>query len=154
MILVVCTDDDELRNVARNQSENDPAEFGAFYQVFKDRIDPLGQGENLFVSAHGAYKGDDGNPVIGDKGADFYVNAVDFYRNLKEEPVFPDGYKGNVYISACESSDIPRGAFSFAEVFKAQLQADHPNTRVFGQKGGVGLNIPRSNDTGWEEAQA
>ncbi len=93
MILVVCTDDDDLLNVARNQSENDPAEFGAFYQVFNDRIDPLGQEENLFVSAHGAFEGDDGNPVIGDKNKALFVNAVDFYHNLKEGSVFPDGYK-------------------------------------------------------------
>jgi len=152
MIIVVCKDDPALLDVARDQADNDPAEFGAFYEVFKDQIDPLQQGENLFVSAHGAYKGDDGNPVIGDSAKDFFVNAVEFYENLDGGSIFPDGYEGKVYISACESSNNPRGAFSFAEVFKAQIQGKYPKTKVFGQKGSVGLNIPRSDARGWDQA--
>ena len=150
MIIVVCTDDDQLLNVARQQVQSNPNIFGQCYQAFGAQIPLIGQNENLFISAHGAYRGDDGNPVIGDSKRDFYVNAVEFYTNIRE--IFPINYQANVYISACESADRAQGSFSFAEVFKAQIQLNHPNTRVYGQGGAVGLTIPLPNDRHWIQA--
>lgn len=144
MIIVVCTDDNQLLNVARQQAQNNRNIFGQCYWAFNDQIPQIIPNENLFISAHGAYRGDDGNPVIGDRQSAFYVNAVDFYENI--QVIFPNNYQANVYISACESSDIARGSFSFAEVFKAQIQVAHGNTRVYGQRGAVGLQIPLPND--------
>ncbi len=150
MIIVVCTDDPILGNVARQQAQINQVIFGQCYQVFTDAIPQIGQRENLFISAHGAYRGDDGNPVIGDSRNAVYVNAVELYENIRE--IFPVGYQANVYISSCESSDYARGSFSFSEVFKAQLQARHSNTRVYGQHGAVALQIPLPNDLGWVQA--
>jgi hypothetical protein len=139
MILVVCTDDNKLVQKARSEAQRNPGTFGAVYIVF-EQVPPLQTGENLFITAHGAKRGDDGNPVIGDKSKAFYVNAVDLYRNLQS--IFPAQYAGNVYISACESADNVPGSFSFAEVFKAQIGVKHGRTRVYGQTGAVGLEIP------------
>ncbi len=150
MVIVVCTDDDKLLQLAQQQANTRPTVFGKCYLIFKDQIPQLGQSENLFIGAHGAFKGDDGNPVIGDKEKAFYVNAVDFHANIKG--IFPDNYQGKVFIYACESADYAPGSFSFAEVFKAQLQVGHPKVRVYGQKGEVGLKgVVGPEDKGWVE---
>ncbi len=151
MILVVCTDDDDIEVVAERLAHTQPAIYGACYKVFRSTVPVLGRAENLFLTAHGAYVGDDGNSVIGDSHEAFYLNAVDGFENLAG--IFPRGYSGNVYISACESSDRARGGFSFAEVFKARLAAAHASAgKVYGQHGGVGLTIPAPGDRGWIEA--
>lgn len=150
MILVVCTDDNDLLRVATQQSQQHPATFGTCHRVF-DQVTPhLGVNENLFISAHGLARGDDGNPVIGDQRNAFFVNAVDLYHNISH--IFPAQYTGSVYISACEAANIPRSAFSFAEAFKTQIHTQHGQTRVFGQRGSVGLRIPGPDDRGWVEA--
>lgn len=146
MILVVCTDDKALLAMAQKQSREYPEVFGQCYQVFK-AVPSLGVGEDLFITAHGAYEGDDGNPVIGDKKNAFYINAVELWQAL--EACFPKSYSGRVYISACESSDHGED-FSFAEVFEAQLHGARSKAGpVYGQKGAVGLRIPFPNDPGW-----
>lgn len=152
MIIIVCTDDPALAGIAQNSHASAPAMFGNVYQAFA-HIPALGVNENLFVIAHGAYKGNDGNPVIGDQNAAraFEVNAVDFYKNI--HGIFPAGYTGNVYIDACQGADYSKGAFSFAEVFLAQIRVTHGQTRVFSKKGDSGGNILPAGNAGWTQAQ-
>ena len=150
MIIIVCTDDESLVRIAQKTSQSNPSVYGKYYKAFKDKIPVIGSQENLFIIAHGAYHGDDGNPVIGDETNAFYVNAVDFYKNIKG--IFPDGYSGNVYIDACESADHEEETFSFTEVFKAQIQRDHGNTEIFGRNGCISGMIPLPGDSRWKRA--
>ncbi|MDP2713859.1 hypothetical protein [Rheinheimera sp.] len=149
MIIIVCTDDQKLVDIAQISSSNNPQIFGNTYRIF-NQIPRLLPGENLFVIAHGAYNGDDNNPVIGDRKNDFYVNAVDFFDNIKS--IFPNGYTGSVYIDACESADHTEETMSFAEVFLTQIQVYHGQTRVFGRKGKNSGLIPLPADLSWGQA--
>ncbi|QSO52091.1 hypothetical protein JZ785_25645 [Alicyclobacillus curvatus] len=150
MIIVVSTDDKKLKTVAENLSKTQSAVYGSCYQAWGGTAIPqLGVNENLFVTAHGAYEGDDNNPVIGDGKKAHYVNAVDFYNNIKS--IFPQNYAGAVYISACEAADHSDEDFSFAEAFRNQIDVHH-NVRVFGQKGSVGYTIPLPSSSQWVEA--
>lgn len=106
--------------------------------------------EDLFIIAHGAYAGDDNNPVIGDEKNAFYVNAVELYENLGR--IFPQGYSGSVYIDACESADNSPETFSFSEVFASQIQKDHGVVRVYGRNGDADGQIPLPGAPGWREA--
>lgn len=147
MILVVCTDDPALVGQAQAQSLAHPGVFGQTYQVFT-AVPNLGLNENLFVIAHGAYRGDDNNPVIGDHNAAFYVNAVELWENI--QGIVPGHYTGSVYISACESGDHVRGSFSFAEVFSAQLRGHRADAGyAYGQNGAVVGPIPNPDDPSW-----
>jgi len=150
MIIVVCTDDTELLRVAERQAEEQPEIYGQCHRVFGGRIPSLARTENLFITAHGAKRGDDGNPVIGDAAEAFFLNAVQTFEGMAE--IIPADYAGNTYISACESAD-KGGDFSFAEVFKAQIQGHRAHAgKVYGQKGGVGLRVPPPTDRGWVQA--
>ena len=152
MILVVCTDDPNLLHIAVQSSNAHPQVFGHPYQVFVNPMPVLGQNEALFVIAHGAMRGDDGNPVIGDEDMRraFYLNAVQLYQGLQDR--FPAGYAANVYIDACESSDHDEDTFSFAEAFKSQVQPGRPLVRVFGRNGVAAGLIPLPGSAGWREA--
>src|SRR3569832_1774600 len=150
MIIVVCTDDPSLIQIAQESIIANPGIFGNLYQIYQGLIPQLGVNENLFVIAHGAYQGDDGNPVIGSEANAFYVNAVDFYTNISN--LIPAGYNGNVYIDACEAANHNASTFSFIEVFQTQIQVDHGNVRVFGRNGKVGGMIPLPNSSGWTQA--
>ena len=150
MIIVVCTDDNNLLTTAQQQSAGNIAVYGNCFHAFNDQIPQLGANENVFITAHGASRGDDGNPVIGDSNNAFYVNAVDLWTNISG--IFPANYIGNVYISACESANSNNG-LSFAEVFKGQIQdAISTAGNVFAQRGTVDLTIPLPTDNGWEQA--
>lgn len=149
MIITACTDDDALIKAAKAASLKEPLIFGNCYRVFAKQIPPLGADENLFISAHGVYEGDDKNPVIGDKAAALFLNGVQAFQQL--EGIFPANYRGSVYISACEATDHADDDFSFAEVFKAQLEGARPQAgAVYGQSGGVGLRVPPPTDRGWK----
>jgi hypothetical protein len=150
MIIVVCTDDAALVAIARASSQSHPAVFGNYYQIYTQQIPQLAAAENLFLIAHGAYAGDDNNPVIGDARNAFYVNAVELFENIRG--LFPVGYSGNVYIDACESADHDEETFSFCEVFLTQIQAVHGGNRVFGRNGAVRGMIAQPGDAGWVEA--
>jgi hypothetical protein len=148
VIITVCTDDDALLKAAKEASLAQPEVFGGSYRVFGKQIPMLGEKENLFLSAHGVYDGDDNNPVIGDKANALFLNGVQAFQAL--EGLFPPNYSGNVYISACEAADHADDDFSFAEVFKAQLQQARPQAgNVYAQAGSVGLRIPLPTDKGW-----
>jgi hypothetical protein len=152
MILCVCNDDDEgTYRIAQRSSSEHHETFGRVHRIGARRIPALRENEDLFVIAHGAKRGDDRNPVIGDKSGPLYFNAVDFYAKI--ESLFPEGYSGNIYFSACESAD--QGVdFSFAQAFKTQNQPGRPGVKhVFGQKGDVEGEIPLPGDkTAWHEA--
>jgi hypothetical protein len=151
MILVACTDDPNLVTIARTCSQQNRAIFGMYYQIFKDELPKLGQNEDLFIISHGAYKGDDNNPVIGDKDKkrEFYLNAVDLYLNIKD--IIPHSYKGRVYIDACEAAQNDENTFSFIEVFYAQINPGR-NTKVYGRNGTVSGLIPLPDASGWRQA--
>lgn len=150
MILVLCFDDPALVNAANQAAHQSPGVFGVVRSGFAN-LPQLGVAENLFITAHGAKIGDDNNPVIGDQQADFWVNAVDLLFNIGR--IFPRAYRGDVYISACESANNARGSFSFAEVFRAQLQSARLNAgHVYGQLGAAGLGIPLPGSREWVQA--
>jgi hypothetical protein len=150
MIIIVCTDDPGLTNIAQQSIVAHPGVFGNFYQIYTNPIPQIGAAENLFIIAHGAYNGDDNNPVIGDQANAFYVNAVELWENIQN--IFPHGYQGNVYIDACESADNDAQTFSFAEVFLTQIQAMFGTTQVYGRNGTVGGQIPVPGDPTWVQA--
>lgn len=150
MILIVCTDDANLTAIAQHSANGNPAVFGHYYQAFGHQVPLLGVHEDLFIIAHGAYHGDDGNPVIGDQAAAFYVNAVELYQNIAH--IFPQGYTGNVYIDACESADGTAYTFSFTEVFLTQIHVHFGQTAVYGRNGAAGGLIPLPGSAGWVRA--
>jgi hypothetical protein len=151
MIIVVCTDDAGLFQIAIQSRDRTPSAFGQIFKIFDQRIPTLGINENLFLIAHGAFHGDDGNPVVGDKRNAFFVNAVVLFRALQEGGIFPGGYQGNVYVDACESADHDNATFSFIEVLQAQLQP-HYRTVVFGRNGTAGGLIPLPDSGNWRRA--
>lgn len=151
MILVVCTDDPGLIAIARECTRLNQPVYGQTHQIFRGQLPALGQNENLFIIAHGAFRGDGNNPVIGDEQEAFYVNGVELYVNLS--PIIPPNYRGRVYIDACESATNNAYTFSFSEVFKSQIQPNrNPAPRVFGRNGTVGGLIPLPDANGWREA--
>jgi hypothetical protein len=151
MIIVACLDDTKLLRVAKKQSSKKPQTFGECYQAFsKIPIPPLKKDDNLFITAHGAYKGDEGKPVIGDSVEAHYWQAEDLYAELNN--LFPANYNGKVFISACESADQKDNEISFAKRFKYELLKRQHDVPVFGQHGAVGLEIPSPHDLSkWQE---
>lgn len=152
MILAVCTDDDQATlHVGQAQSAANPLVYGDCHAVFEAPVPRLGEGENLFVIAHGAAVGDDGGPVIGDKRRAFWVNPAGLWANVQS--IFPRGFFANVYISACESADTPNGTCSFTELFMSALRHNRPNSGVvYGQRGAVHGNIPLPTSASWVPA--
>lgn len=67
MIIIVSHDDQQLINVAQQQSQAHLHIFGHCYQAFHGPIPPLAVQENLFITAHGAYGTGTHNAVIGDE---------------------------------------------------------------------------------------
>lgn len=151
MIIVVCTDDDELYEAARRDAANFPEIYGEVYTVFDQNLPELGPEENLFISAHGTELGDDGNAVIGSEANDFYINAVDFWENIKD--IFPDMYSGNVLVDACNSADWGGGGDipSFASALQTQIGEVYGGAEVFGRTGEPNMldPIPMPGDGAW-----
>lgn len=152
MIVVVCMDDTDVLEAAVKQSALEPQTFGDCYRAFFGYIPQLDPTENLFISAHGTDANIDGVPVIGNEGDDVYdFSGQMLYRNLQS--IFPPGYAGGVYISACHSADAPRpGLTSFIEAFKHLVHADFPAAKVFGVRGEVPLAIFPPNSEKWVQA--
>ncbi len=155
MLITVCTDDDRLVETADRQAAREPHIYGRCYHAFAGQIPQLGVAENLFVTAHGAFETNDVSPpqpVIGDNSRDLYLTAADLYDNIQS--LFPAGYTGSIYISACESAD-PGGpaALSFAQALLIALDAGgRRGVAVYGHHGAVGLRTPPPNDPGWVKA--
>lgn len=150
MIIIVCTDDAQLISIAQASIKKYPQVFGDAYLIYKDTIPSLEKNENLFVIAHGAFNDASGNPVIGDKQKDFYVNGIEFWTNI--HTIFPSGYSGNVYIDACESADHDGEVFSFIEVFHSQFNVKF-NGKVYGKNGATSGLISLPSDSAWKPAQ-
>jgi len=150
MILIVCTDDPSLVNVARHSSNGHLPIFGDYFQIYSQQIPRLHADENLFIIAHGAYQGDDGNPVIGDQRNAFYVNAADLKLNL--DSLFPEKYRANVFVDACESADNNGDTVSFIEMLSAVLHDSYPGVEVYGRNGIANGLIPLPGNPSWIRA--
>lgn len=151
MIIIICTDDEYLVKIARNSTGRNPGIFGPYYEIFKRRLPDLREDENLFIIAHGAFKGDENLPVIGDKKKAFYLHGRDLLTNLA--PIFPDKYKGDIYIDACESAISTKDVLSFISSFYYTLYETLPNSKVFGIKGTSEGLIPLPTNDKWESAR-
>ncbi|WP_431224955.1 hypothetical protein ACQ86O_09060 [Serratia sp. L9] len=147
MILIVCTDDENLIAVANRSIIKSPLVFGSRYQVFHDVLPALSVDENLFIIAHGAFLGDNGLPVIGDKAAAFYLNGNTLYQSITA--IIPDHYQGDIYIDACESADNTEEMLSFAETFYVYFHDEHKDSHVFGVNGSSSGLIPIPGDPKW-----
>ena len=79
MIVIVCTDDSQLEEIARHSIRHHPLVFERKFKVFHNELPRLREDENLFIIAHGAFQGDEGEPVIGDQRAAFYLDGRDCY---------------------------------------------------------------------------
>lgn len=151
MLLILALDDPNLRAVALASRNANPVAFGAVVVAWEQPVPMLGANENLFIIAHGAKVGDDGGPVIGDATQAHWVDPRSFAAMLL--PSIPANYTGSVFVSACESADPARGAFSFTEVFKAFLLGDRPRLGgVYGQRGNVGGLVPPPGSPAWVRA--
>lgn len=152
MIIVVCRDDPGLLDLAKRQSKEQLAVFGRTYQVFS-MVPAVGVDQDIFLLAHGTKSdGEDRNPVIGGEQDDFYLNAVQLWEDFAS--AIPTGYRGNVYVSACQSANQPRGGHSFIEVLAAQIRGKLTSWpgRVYGQRGDVAGPIPQPGDRSWVAA--
>jgi hypothetical protein len=154
MVIVVCKDDPELLVIAlRSAAANG---LGSVFQLDADQIPKLQSGENLFVIAHGDVTDptQPGNAMIGDERAGGYgYNGVDLFARLSG--IFPQGYRGNVYFSACYTADWlttdTDAGFSFIETFKTQIAVASFGFlgRIYGNRGEVRGNIPPPADRRW-----
>lgn len=149
MIIAICTDDAEVNRVARNAAASAPAIFGAHFDIYAQNIPDLGVDEDLFIVAHGVAVGDENSPVIGSEANDFYLTARDLNSNLH---IFPNGYRGNIYISACESALAGEGGTSFIEEFSAIFQQSFARSLVFGHIGAIRGALPQPGDRSWLQA--
>lgn len=153
MIIIACTDDPGLVDIARQSILNDPDTFISYYKVFHRAIPALGLDEDLFIIAHGAFQGDEGRPVIGDADADraFYLDGQQCYVNIQS--IFPSGYSGKVYVDACESADSSKKIDSFITTLQNQFLLNAQNTPVFGINGTSSGLIPLPDDPKWRAAK-
>ncbi|GAB2950979.1 hypothetical protein [Hafnia psychrotolerans] len=149
MILIVCTDDPSLEQIARDTLDSNPIIYKSSYKIFQSQLRQLGQGEDLFVIAHGAFHGDNDLPVIGDEAKAFYVNGDTLYLNIKG--IFPEGYKANVYIDACESANTSATLLSFTTMFYLDFHPDFSASKVYGITGVSDGLIPPPGDSTWVE---
>ena len=150
MIIAACTDDLMVEDIARDAAKGNHHVFGEWYKVFDRDIPHLRPTENLFIVAHGAAFGDEGQPVIGSKGDDFYLTARDLNKNLT---IFPEGYSGGVYVYACLSAAPGAGGLSFVEAYKALIGPSFPKMSAWGQTGKPSGPLPPPTDKSWVEAR-
>ncbi|MGK0735382.1 hypothetical protein ACSFCX_07720 [Yokenella regensburgei] len=151
MIIVVCTDDPKLFTIAKNSLSQDPIVFFSVYQVFRGRIPVLGVAEDLFMIAHGVFEGDEGQPVIGDEKQAFYLNGDQCFLNIA--PIIPAGYRGRVFVDACESADETSHMDSFISRLQVQFLVNGMEVKVFGVNGKNSGLIPTPGDSKWVPAQ-
>ncbi|EPF6108654.1 hypothetical protein R2970_001108 [Enterobacter cloacae] len=153
MIIVVCTDDPELVEIAAESVLNEPEVFLSYYKIFHSAIPPLGFEEDLFIIAHGAFQGDEGRPVIGDRDGDrdFYLNGEQCFINIRS--LIPPGYKGKVYVDACQSATDSQKIDSFITTLQVQFLLNSLNTHVYGINGDSSGLIPLPDDPKWRPAK-
>lgn len=149
MIIAACTDDPTVQRIAQNATQSDPGVFGNWYKVFAGNIPDLGANEDLFIVAHGAAIGDEGQPVIGSQSNHFYLTARDLNANLH---VFPIGYSGSVYVYACQSALNGKAEVSFVDQFHSLIDQSFPGVEVYGQTGSPGGPLPGPHSASWTPA--
>lgn len=150
MIIVASPGDNNIIQLAQNQSQQSHNIFGNTHVMGTNQIPPLGLNEHLFILGHGIKKGDSNLPEIGDENGAFALDGDELFDNLRS--VFPAGYAADVYIDACQSANIPRGDFSFVELFKTRITNVFEGVRVFGRVGDICGNTPHPGDTQWRQA--
>ncbi len=149
MIIAVCTDDPMVDGIARTAATSNHAIFGDWYKVFDDNIPDLGKDEDLFIVAHGAALGDEGQPVIGSKSNAFYLTARDLNSNLH---IFPSGFSGGVFVYACLSAVKGATGLSFVETYLKIIGPSFPNLTAWGQTGKPFGPLPAPQDPSWQRA--
>ncbi len=147
MIIVVCTDDPGLEGITMLSANKHPGVFGDVYKVYDRRIPPLKEKENLFILAHGAFRGDEGKPIIGDQSEDFYISAGALAVSTRH--LYPNGWTGNVYVDACYSAMEDEELLSFARLLAYPLAEINASVRVSGRQGLSSGLIALPGDSGW-----
>lgn len=151
MIIIVCTDDPRLVRIADASIRKAPKIYGLRHQIFRNELPKLSRDEDLFIIAHGAFQGDEGQPVIGDHTAAFYLSGDQCYLNMAT--VFPEGYKGRVFVDACQSADDSPDIDSFITTLQTQFLVNEQNVQVYGINGASSGLIPLPEDPKWVPAQ-
>jgi hypothetical protein len=154
MILAVCRDDTNgTLRIGQQQSSDSHQVFGNCYGIFGGTLPRLGAHENLFIIAHGAVTSDNGGPVIGDRDGNspFYWSPAELWVGIQS--IFPPDYRGNVYVSACNTADSTNGTCSFTELFESAMKHARPAAgRVYGHRGPIRGKIPLPNSSSWVPA--
>ncbi|YCI81110.1 hypothetical protein M1D83_16595 [Enterobacteriaceae bacterium] len=151
MIVIICTDDAQLEEIARHSIRHHPLVFERKFKVFHNELPQLREDENLFIIAHGAFQGDEGEPVIGDKNAAFYLDGRDCYHNIYA--IFPNNYTGAVYVDACESADNSEDMPSFIKTLQYQFYRNGQDIQVYGINGVSSGLIPLPDNPKWQPAE-
>lgn len=150
MIIAACTDDPMVTKIAREASEKAPETFGSWHKVFDKNIPDLEVDEDLFIVAHGAAIGDEGQPVIGSREDAFYLTARDLNSNLH---IFPSGYAAGVYVYTCLSAVKGATGLSFVETYQAIIGPSFPGLTAYGQTGKPHGPLPGPEDPSWVKAE-
>ena len=153
MIIIVCTDDPKLVDIAAESVLKEPEVFRSYYKIFHSAIPPLDVEEDLFIIAHGAFQGDEGRPVIGDRDGDrdFYLNGAQCFINIHS--LIPPGYKGRVFVDACQSATDSRKIDSFITTLQIQFLLNSLKALVYGINGDSSGLIPLPDDSKWRLAK-
>jgi hypothetical protein len=138
MIITFCQDDWQLVALAYRQGEIQEDIFGIPYCYLPEapNLPNAEIDENIFVSAHGnAYE-------IGNRGKGLGLSPYKLADYLYDW-IFPKGYKGGVYISACDSA--PQYVNNMKEFFVGQNLA----VDVYGMIGSIPKLIARPDNDDW-----
>jgi hypothetical protein len=153
MILVLC-DDIGIYNTAQTTSLGNQMTFGNVYRYVTPIVPQLGRNEDLFIIAHGM-QGEIGNEVGPPAWnalqlLEYLMGESDRFNHGALHSIFPDGYRGNIYLSACYTQNVERGGMSIAENFGNLAGVQLSGSRVYGQRGGVTGTIPSPGDRAWD----
>ena len=144
MILVLCNDDPAIQANAILDAAGDPAAFGQVFQPITAVTPQLGANEDLFITAHGI-QGEIGNEdgALGYNAQELLKYLTNTTPNDRGGSVFPAGYTGNVYISACYSGNV-QGVINltFSEQFYNLSRDNIGNSSVYGQRGAAPMRMP------------
>jgi hypothetical protein len=99
----------------------------------------LGQGEDLFISAHG------NNQEIGNAGNTLNITPTQLATILNND-VLPGNYTGRIFISACGSAPV------YVNNLLAAMGAGY-RRRIFGMFGDIDYEISAPGDQNWIAAR-
>ena len=109
MILIVCTDDEDITNAALQSARDSAAVFGRVFdlvEAIQGQHSP-GPNEDLFITGHGTYRESDQerNAVIGDELGPNFVNGIQLAEILAGNDVapglLPAVYNGRIFLDVC-----------------------------------------------------